>query len=172
MSSCIYNGIVTHKRFKPVKHNLKYKTFSIFLDLDEIDNLDKINPIFSFNKFNVFSFYNKDHGARDGRSLKNWVISNLKKFNIYQNVNKVKLLCYPRIFGFVFNPLSIFYCYENNELKAIFYEVKNTFNEQHTYIFKNKGKDKIEQTCKKKFYVSPFMDMETWYDFKLIRPDK
>ena len=172
MSSCIYNGIVTHKRFKPVKHNLKYKTFSIFLDLDEIDNLDKSNPIFSFNKFNIFSFYNKDHGPRDGKSLKIWAINNLKKFNIYQNVNKVKLLCYPRIFGFVFNPLSIFYCYENKVLKAIFYEVKNTFNEQHTYIFKNKKKDKIEQTCKKKFYVSPFMDMETWYDFKLIRPDK
>ena len=51
MSSCIYNGIVTHTRFKPVKHNLKYKTFSIFLDLDEIDNLDKSNPIFSFNKY-------------------------------------------------------------------------------------------------------------------------
>ena len=172
MSSCIYNGIVTHTRFKPVKHNLKYKTFSIFLDLDEIDNLDKSNPIFSFNKFNIFSFYNKDHGPRDGKSLKIWAINNLKKFNIYQNVNKVKLLCYPRIFGFVFNPLSIFYCYENKVLKAIFYEVKNTFNEQHTYIFKNKKKDKIEQTCKKKFYVSPFMDMETWYDFKLIIPDK
>ena len=172
MNSCIYNGLVTHNRFKPVKHELKYKTFSLFIDLDELELLDTKISIFSFNKFNVFSFYNKDHGARDGRSLKNWVISNLKKFNIYQNVNKVKLLCYPRIFGFVFNPLSIFYCYENNELKAVFYEVKNTFNEQHTYIFKNKGKDKIEQTCKKKFYVSPFMDMETWYDFKLIRPDK
>ena len=171
MNSCIYNGVVTHTRFKPVKHHLRYKTFSLFLDLDEIEKLDKLNSIFSYNKFNIFSFYNKDHGARDGKSLKNWVINNLKKFNIFQNVNKVKLLCYPRIFGFVFNPLSIFYCYENKELKAIFYEVKNTFNEQHTYIFKNKGKDKIKQTCKKKFYVSPFMDMETWYDFKIIKPD-
>ena len=172
MNTCIYNGEVTHTRFKPVKHHLKYKTFSIFLDLDEIEKLDKLIPIFFFNKFNIFSFYNKDHGERDGKSLKSWVIKNLKKFNIQQNINKVKLLCYPRIFGYVFNPLSVFYCYENNLLKAIFYEVKNTFNEQHTYIFKAEGKDKIEQTCKKKFYVSPFMDMETKYDFKLLYPDE
>tara|TARA_A100001011_G_C14237253_1_gene811604 strand:+ start:290 stop:1048 length:759 start_codon:yes stop_codon:yes gene_type:complete len=172
MNSCIYNGVVTHTRFKPVKHHLKYKTFSLFLDLDEIEKLDKLNPIFSFNKFNIFSFYNKDHGERDGKSLKDWVFNNLKKFNIQQNINKVKLLCYPRIFGYVFNPLSIFYCYENNVLKAIFYEVKNTFNEQHTYIFKAKNKDKIEQTCKKRFYVSPFADMETKYDFKLLHPNK
>ena len=172
MNSCIYNGLVTHTRFKPVKHYLKYKTFSLFLDLDEIEELDKINPIFSFNKFNIFSFYNKDHGERDGKSLKDWALNNLKKFSIQENINKIKLLCYPRVFGYVFNPLSIFYCYENNILKAIFYEVKNTFNEQHTYIFKTKGKNKIEQTCKKKFYVSPFMDMETKYDFKLQYPSE
>tara|TARA_B100002051_G_C16654109_1_gene595541 strand:+ start:231 stop:989 length:759 start_codon:yes stop_codon:yes gene_type:complete len=172
MNSCIYNGVVTHTRFKPVKHYLKYKTFSLFLDLDEIEKLDKTNPVFSFNKFNVFSFYNKDHGERDGKSLKDWALKNLKKFNIQENINKIKLLCYPRVFGYVFNPLSIFYCYENNILKVIFYEVKNTFNEQHTYIFKTKGRDKIEQTCKKKFYVSPFMDMETNYDFKLLHPNE
>jgi len=172
INSCIYNGKVTHTRFKPVRHFLKYNTFSFLIDLDELEQLDKKISIFSFNKFNIFSFYNKDHGNRDGKSLKAWVLENLKKFNIHININKVKLLCYPRIFGYVFNPLSIFYCYENNVLKVIFYEVKNTFNEQHTYIFKNKGKNKIEQTCRKKFYVSPFMDMETWYDFKLTRPDK
>ena len=172
MNSCIYNGVVTHTRFKPVKHYLKYKTFSLFLDLDEIEKLDRINPIFSFNKFNVFSFYNEDHGERDGKSLKDWALNNLKRFNIQENINKIKLLCYPRVFGYVFNPLSIFYCYENNILKAIFYEVKNTFNEQHTYIFRTKGRDKIEQTCKKKFYVSPFMDMETKYDFKLLHPNE
>ena len=171
MSSCIYNGVVTHTRFKPVKHFLKYKTFSFYIDLDEIKKLDNDNPIFSYNRFNIFSFYNKDHGARDGQSLKNWVINNLKRFNIHQNVNKVKLLCYPRIFGYVFNPLSVFYCYEDNSLKAIFYEVKNTFNEQHTYIFKVKD-NKIDQKCKKRFYVSPFMDMDTYYNFKLLNPNK
>ena len=170
MNSCIYNGVVTHTRFKPVKHFLKYNTFSFLIDLDEIKDLDKKNFIFSYNKFNIFSFYNKDHGERDGKSLKDWVYDKLRRFKINSNINKIKLLCYPRIFGYVFNPLSIFYCYENNSLKAIFYEVKNTFNEQHTYVFETNNSDRIEQSCKKKFYVSPFMDMNTYYDFKLIDP--
>ena len=171
MNSCIYNGEVTHTRFKPVKHFLKYKTFSILVDLDEINQLDKSIGIFSHNKFNIFSFYDKDHGDRDGGNLKEWVILNMKKFNIKENITNVKILCYPRIFGYVFNPLSIFYCYEKDKLIAIFYEVKNTFNEQHTYIFKIKNGEEIVQKCKKKFYVSPFMDMETYYNFKLKNPN-
>ena len=172
MNSCIYNGEINHTRFKPVKHFLNYKTFSLFIDLDEIEQLDKSISIFSHNKFNIFSFYNKDHGDRDGSCLKKWVISNLKKYKIEGNISKIKILCYPRIFGYVFNPLSIFYCYENEKLKSIFYEVKNTFNEQHTYIFKIKDGEEIKQKCKKKFYVSPFMDLETFYNFKLINPNQ
>ena len=170
MNSCIYNGEVTHTRFKPVRHFLKYKTFSLLIDLDEINLLDKSIGIFSHNKFNIFSFYDKDHGDRDGGNLKNWVISNLKKFQIKKNITNIKVLCYPRILGYVFNPLSIFYCYEKDKLVAIFYEVKNTFNEQHTYIFKIKNNEEIVQKCRKKFYVSPFMDMETFYNFKLLNP--
>ena len=171
MNSCIYNGEVTHTRFKPVRHFLKYKTFSLLIDLDEINLLDKSIGIFSHNKFNIFSFYDKDHGDRDGGNLKDWVISNLKKFQIKENITNIKLLCYPRILGYVFNPLSIFYCYERDKLVAIFYEVKNTFNEQHTYIFKIKNNEEIIQKCRKKFYVSPFMDMETFYNFKLLNPN-
>ena len=170
MNSCIYNGEVTHTRFKPVRHFLKYKTFSLLIDLDEINLLDKSIGIFSHNKFNIFSFYDKDHGDRDGGNLKNWVISNLKKFQIKEKITNIKVLCYPRILGYVFNPLSIFYCYEKDKLVAIFYEVKNTFNEQHTYIFKIKNNEEIIQKCRKKFYVSPFMDMETFYNFKLLNP--
>ena len=172
MNSCIYNGIVTHHRFKPVKHSLKYNTFSLLVDLDELQKLNSDVKIFSFNKFNLFSFYNKDHGPRDGSSLKKWVLENLKKFNINENISNIKLLCYPRIFGYVFNPLSIFYCYDTERLRAIFYEVKNTFNEQHTYIFKVIDNEKIEQKCKRKFYVSPFMNMKTYYNFKLLNPNE
>ena len=170
MNSCIYNGEVTHTRFKPVRHFLKYKTFSLLIDLDEINYLDKSIGIFSHNKFNIFSFHDKDHGDRDGGNLKDWVILNLKKFQIKENVSTIKVLCYPRILGYVFNPLSIFYCYEKDKLVAIFYEVKNTFNDQLTYIFKIKNNDEIIQKCRKKFYVSPFMDMETFYNFKLLNP--
>ena len=174
MNSCIYNGLVTHHRFKPVKHELKYKTFSLFIDLDELELLDTKISIFSFNKFNVFSFYNKDHGARDGSFLKEWVIKNLKKFNISNQITKIKLLCYPRIFGYVFNPLSVFYIYDNNSnLISVLYEVKNTFGEQHTYIFKTDiDQNLIQHTCKKKFHVSPFIEMDCTYFFRLLKPGK
>jgi len=174
MNSCIYNGLVTHHRFKPVKHELKYKTFSLLIDLDELELLDTKISIFSFNKFNVFSFYNKDHGARDGSFLKEWVIENLKKFNISNQITKIKLLCYPRIFGYVFNPLSIFFIYNKvGEPIAIFYEVKNTFGEQHTYIFEIKHPNtQIKNDCKKKFFVSPFMDLQSEYFFKVLLPNE
>ena len=68
--------------------------------------------------------------------------------------------------------MSIIYCYEEEKLRAIFYEVKNTFNEQHTYIFKIKDNKEIIQKCKKRFYVSPFIDMETYYNFKLLNPSE
>ena len=89
MNSCIYNGEVTHTRFKPVKHFLKYKTFSLLLDLDEINHLDKTIEIFSHNKFNIFSFYDKDHGNRDGSCLKKWVLTNIAKFNIKGKITKI-----------------------------------------------------------------------------------
>ena len=112
METCIYKGFVTHRRFKPIKHYFAYKTFSILFSLNEIDELSKKISIFSFNKFNIFSFYNKDHGSRDGSDLTEWVKVNLKKYNLNFNISNIKLLCLPRIFGYVFNPLSIFYCYE------------------------------------------------------------
>ncbi len=172
METCIYKGIVTHRRFKPKRHFFNYKTFSILFDLDELMDLEKKISIFSLNKFNLFSFFNKDHGNRDGSDIKDWVKCNLNKFNINFEVSKIKLLCFPRIFGYVFNPLSIFYCYnKKSELRAILYEVKNTFNEQHTYIFEVKNNSKIiTQSCNKKFYVSPFMEMETSYNFRLSEP--
>ena len=114
METCIYKGIVTHRRFKPKRHFFSYKTFSVFFDIDELDELEKKISVFSLNKFNIFSFYNKDHGDRDGTDLKKWVLKNLKKLNFNFKVSKIKLLCFPRIFGYVFNPLSIFYCYDEN----------------------------------------------------------
>ena len=173
METCIYKGFVTHRRFKPARHYFSYKTFSILFNLAELEDLHKKIGIFSFNKFNIFSFYNKDHGSRDGNDLTEWVKKNLKKYNLNFNVSKITLLCFPRIFGYVFNPLSIFYCYEQNVLKAILYEVKNTFNEQHTYVFPVNNSSKIiTQHCDKKFYVSPFIEMNTFYNFRLTEPNE
>jgi len=173
-NSCIYVGNVIHKRFKPKKHFFKYSVFSLFLDLDEIKELDEKIPFFSYNKFNILSFFDKDHGYRDGSSIKDWLIHVLQKKNISTINIKIKILCYPRIFGYVFNPLSIFFIYDaDSNPIAILYEVKNTFGEQHTYVFKIDIKNKqILNNCKKKFYVSPFMDLESKYFFKVLIPNE
>ena len=90
-NSFIYSGNVVHKRFKPKVHYFKYKVFSLLIDLSEIESMEKNLKIFSFNKFNIISFYNKDHGARDGSSIKDWVINNLKKNNIDTSDIKIKI---------------------------------------------------------------------------------
>ena len=173
-TSCIYSGLIVHKRFKPKKHFFSYKTFSLMIDLNEIKDLDKKIRFFSYNKFNILSFYNTDHGPRDGSSLNKWVKKTLSKAKINIKEGSIKLLCFPRFFGYVFNPLSIFYCYDKNlKLKAVLYEVKNTFNEQHTYVFRNSSSsDLIFHKCNKKFYVSPFIEMRTFYNFRLLKPGK
>jgi len=172
--SSIYIGNVIHKRFKPKIHFFKYKVFSILLDISEIDILDKSLKIFSYNKFYIVSFYDADHGPRDGTSIKEWVIKNLNDNRINTENIKIKLLCYPRIFGYVFNPLSVFFIYnKNSELISILYEVKNTFGEQHTYVFKTKENENyIKHTCKKKFHVSPFIEMDCTYFFKILKPSE
>ena len=173
-NSCIYSGFVIHRRFKPKRNFFTYKTFSLLVDLRELENLGKKIKFFSYNKFNILSFYDVDHGPRDGTSLVNWVRNTLANAKIDLGSGTIKLLCYPRFFGYVFNPLSIFYCYnENLELKAILYEVKNTFNEQHTYVFSvSSSSNLILHRCNKKFYVSPFIEMKTFYNFRLLKPGK
>ena len=172
-SSFIYTGQVIHKRFKPKEHFFKYKVFSLLLDLSELNLLDNELKIFSYNKFNILSFYDIDHGPRDGTSIISWVKDNLKNSNIYSEEIKIKLLCYPRVFGYVFNPLSIFFVYDkNSNLVSILYEVKNTFGEQHTYVFKiDKNNKLFEHSCKKKFHVSPFIEMNCLYYFKILKPE-
>ncbi len=172
INSCIYSGSVIHKRFKPKEHFFKYKVFSLFLDLSELNELDYKLNFFSLNKFNLISFYEVDHGNRDGSSLLDWVKNNLSKNNVSTVNIRVKLLCYPRILGYVFNPLSVFFVYDQNEnLISILYEVKNTFGEQHTYFFKVENQNKlIQNNCSKKFHVSPFIEMNCNYFFKILNP--
>ena len=172
MNSSIYNGTVIHKRFKPKKHFFRYSVFSLFIDLSELNQLDNSIKFFSFNKFNLISFFEKDHGDRDGSSLIEWVKKNLKENNISSENIKIKLLCYPRILGYVFNPLSVFFIYNSkNKLISILYEVKNTFGEQHTYIFKVEDDlNLFQHNCSKKFHVSPFIEMNCNYFFRILKP--
>ena len=170
-NSLIYNGKVIHKRFKPKEHYFKYNVFSLLIDLDELDIIQNKIKIFSYNKFNIISFFDIDHGPRDGTSIRQWILKNLKDLGIHDNKIKIKLLCYPRIFGYVFNPLSVFFIYDKNlKLISIFYEVKNTFGEQHTYLFKASDDKTIKNNCSKKFHVSPFIEMECNYYFRVLKP--
>ena len=173
MTSAIYNGTVIHKRFKPKLHFFKYKVFSLLIDLSDLNILNKNISFFSYNRFNLISFFDKDHGDRDGKSLIEWVKKNLKENKIEHENIKIKLLCYPRILGYVFNPLSVFFIYDNKEkLISILYEVKNTFGEQHTYIFKIRNDNLLKHHCEKKFHVSPFIEMNCNYFFRILKPSE
>tara|TARA_B100000029_G_scaffold494019_1_gene557201 strand:- start:160 stop:966 length:807 start_codon:yes stop_codon:yes gene_type:complete len=168
MISNLFSSTVVHQRFMPFSNRFEYNVLSMLIDYDEIENLSKNLLFFSYNKFNLFSFNEKDHGYRDGKILKKYINYFLIKNKIKFKNLKIKILCFPRILGYVFNPLSVIYCFDNDELIAIFYEVKNTPNEQHTYIFgSNKGikKSILKHRCKKFFYVSPFIHMNCSYKF-------
>ncbi len=174
-NSCIYFGEVEHRRFKPKRHNLRYRVFNVFLDVDELETLDRSLKLFSYNRPNVFSFYDRDHASGHDKPLRSWVEEHLSQAGIYLNGGKIKILCYPRIFGYVFNPISIFYCYdENDSLCAILYEVNNTFSERHTYLIPidQEGSTHIRHSCDKRFYVSPFMAVSGQYHFRLQPPEQ
>jgi len=168
MNTKLILSSIIHKRYGEIEHYFKYKVPSIFIDLDELEIIQSKSKIFSINSFNIFSFNEKDHGYRDKRTIKEFIIQSLKKYDVNYNNLKIKILCFPRILGYVFNPLSIIYCYNKKILISIFYEVKNTSNEQHTYFFASKevkNQKEYKHQCNKSFYVSPFIEMKGIYKF-------
>lgn len=171
LSSCIYAGNVMHHRLRPVQHRFIYRVFSFLIDLDELAELNQLK-LFSVNRFNLFSFHEKDHGQGTGKLNKD-IRSLLLKRGLPAQDYRIKLLCYPRILGYTFNPLSVYFCYdEHNELRVILYEVSNTFGSRHTYLIEVDGNpDIVRQGCSKLMYVSPFMPMETAYSFRIKPPE-
>lgn len=171
--SGLYLGAVTHQRFAPRRHRMRYDLFQMLLDLDEAPILSARLRWFSLNRFNLLSFHDRDHGDGRSRGLRGWVDETLAAAGLPWRGGKVRLLCMPRLLGHVFNPLSIYYCHgPGGELTAMLYEVNNTFGERHSYLIPvppGSG-DEIRQSCAKAFYVSPFMDMDMRYDFRLTLP--
>ena len=173
LASAIYSGTVAHRRLRPRMHFLKYRAFWMLLDLDELPTLDRSFRRFSHNRFNLFSFHDRDHGDSSGRPLRLWVEGHLKEAGIAFDGGPIRLLCLPRILGYVFNPISVYFCYlKDGTLKAILYEVNNTFGQRHSYLIpvEPNGRRMVEQTCSKLLYVSPFNDMEMSYEFKVLPP--
>lgn len=171
--SAIYKGTVMHARLKPMGHRFSYRVYSFLLDLDNLTAATK-SALFSHNRFNLFSFYDKDHGAADGKSLREYINQLLKSAD-QPAPARIELLCYPRILGWVFNPLSVYYCYDDQDkLSALVYEVRNTFGERHTYVAPilagEMSHGRIRQERDKLFYVSPFIDMRMRYHFRMTPP--
>ncbi len=171
--SCLYVGEVIHQRFTPRRHRLRYRMFQMLFYLDELPSLAQRLKLFSHNGFNAFSFHDADHGDGADGSLRAYVDRILAKAGLVINGGRVALLCMPRLFGHVFNPISIYYCFDvDKKLVAMIYEVNNTFGQRHTYLIPvdNTIGGMVKQSCVKGFYVSPFMDMDMNYEFKLTTP--
>ncbi|MEQ8603883.1 MAG: DUF1365 domain-containing protein [Marivibrio sp.] len=171
-AGALYYGRVAHKRVRPMSHRLEYRVFSLFLDIDRLSTLDGAMKLFGYNRRAVVSFRDSDHGPRDGNPLRPWVERLLTERGIDLAGGPIRLLCFPRLWGYVFNPLSIYYCYGADErLRAVLYEVSNTFGEQHCYLLPvDGGGDEIAHAADKVFHVSPFNRMGGRYRFRLKPP--
>lgn len=170
MRSAIYAGVVAHARLRPKRHRLRYRVFSLLLDLDEVAGLGRRLRLFGHNRAAVFGFRDDDHGAGAGE-LRGWVLQQLAAAGVAPAAPRIEMLCYPRIFGYVFNPLTVYFCHDGGTLAAILYEVHNTFGERRTYAIRvAAGTDAIEQACAKELYVSPFVPMDCLYRFRIVPP--
>ena len=173
----LYFGRVMHARIAPFRHRFEYRVFSALFDIEKVDELAARVSLFSRNRFNLFSFYESDHGAKDGSPLRPWAEKMLHAAGIDSAIGQIKLLCYPRILGYVFNPLSVYYCYgQDRRLLAMIYEVSNTFGECHCYVGKvsQHKEDNLfsVQEARKVFYVSPFIEVSGQYLFRFDTPGK
>lgn len=134
-ASALYEGVVTHHRLRPKKHKLRYRVFSFLLDLDEIDDLASRLRLFSRNRFNLFSFHDRDHADGGTKNLRTRLETILADHGLRNCAHKIQLLCYPRLLGFVFNPLSVYFCHRaDGSVGAVLYEVSNTFGDRHSYL--------------------------------------
>ncbi|MBU2580954.1 MAG: DUF1365 family protein [Alphaproteobacteria bacterium] len=171
--SRLYVGHVMHRRLRPRRHALRYRCFWTLIDLDELPALGRSLRLFGYNRLAPISFHASDHG--DGRpdNLRGYVDARLSDAGIDIGSGAVRLLCMPRVAGYAFNPLSIFFCYgQDAALRAILWEVNNTFGERHSYLIEAAANSSglVEQECAKEFFVSPFLDQPLTYAFRVSGP--
>lgn len=173
MTGALYVGHVMHRRLRPRAHRLRYRVFSLLLDLDGIDALAARLTLFSRGRFNLLSFHDRDYGDGTARPLRAQVETHLAAAGLAPDGGAIRLLTMPRVMGFAFNPLSIYFCHgRDGALRAILYEVNNTFGQRHSYLLPAApGQGPIvRQTVAKAFHVSPFMAMDMEYTFRVGPP--
>jgi DUF1365 family protein len=176
----LYFGDVMHARLKPITaggvgHRFSYRVMNLLIDLDRLSEANRLSPLFRVNRRGIFSFHERDHGPRDGSSLHAYASSRAAEAGVDLTGGHVLLLCYPRILGYVFNPLSVYYGHDRDgRIAVLIYEVRNTFGEMHTYVCPVTADEVtpagIRQQRDKAFYVSPFIPMEMRYHFRLTPP--
>ena len=170
--SAIYTGEVVHRRLRPKRHRLRYKVFYVLLDLDQIDLLSRSLMVFSHNRFNLFGFCDRDHGDGSKTPLRQQVDDHLRNAGIEAG-GPIQLLTMPRMLGYAFNPLSIYFCHRiDGSLAAIQYEVNNTFGQRHNYLVSvtTAPNAVVRQESPKSLYVSPFMTTDMTYSFAVVPP--
>jgi DUF1365 family protein len=174
-AATLYFGEVMHARLKPMGHRFNYRVMSLLIDLDRLEEADRQCQLFGVNRAALYSFNETDHGERDGSPLRAYAQRRAAEHGIDLTGGRVLLLCYPRLLGYTFNPLSVYFCYRaDGGLALMIYEVRNTFGDIHAYVLpltpgqiSNAG---IRQHHNKLFYVSPFIDMAMRYHFRVSLP--
>jgi hypothetical protein len=169
-NSAIYEGRTTHVRRKPFEHRLQYGLFSLLVDLDELDELGRM-PFFSHNQTNLISFFDRDHGPRNGEDLRAWITAKLETAGFEGRLGRIRLLCLPRIAGYEFNPLTVWFIDDAaGDPRWILYEIHNTFGEAHSHLVEVDPGDRHEHGFRKEFFVSPFFDVEGGYHVRISQP--
>jgi len=171
LNSSIYSGWVMHSRRMPRQHRFRYRVWWMLVDLDELATIDRSLRLFSYNRFNLFAFHDSDYGNGSG-ALRADVEQRLAAAGLAHAGARIELLTMPRLCGYAFNPLSMFFCRDaTGRVAAIVYEVHNTFGERHSYVIEAAEDQSatVRQAAGKAFYVSPFMDMSQDYAFR-VRP--
>lgn len=164
----LMRGRTIHVRFQPFEHRLAYDLYQVLIDVDDPGAQFRGLKWMAHNRFAPLAFYDKDHGDRTGASLRTWVEAQVSAAKIAYDGGPIYLLTFPRVLGFVFNPISVFLIYHHDlNLAAVIYEVNNTFGETHSYIAPASGHGVEHQEADKIFHVSPFFDVSGRYAFTL-----
>ncbi len=169
MSAMLFSGRVMHYRTRPTRHRFSYPVFFLRFSLDRMENLT--GPLFSVNRPNLFSLRVADYGPRDGSPLAPWIRTLLAREGLRYANGEIWLQTFPRVLGYVFNPVSFWLCHDRQgALRAVLAEVNNTFGEHHSYLLAHPDGRPIvdgdELSAHKVFHVSPFFDVKGSYRFR------
>jgi len=173
VSSGLFLGGVVHTRVRPKRHRLSYKAYWLLIDIDDVETIARGLWLLSHNRFNLFGLHDRDYGEGSNISLREQVDAALRREGNQIDATRVLLLTMPRLLGYVFNPISVYFCYTiDHRLATIIYEVRNTFGERHTYVLAVDGPARatVQQECDKVFHVSPFIAMDVVYAFQVKPP--